>query len=163
MRPTIPLGEWRIAVNLEYTQSIQNQAGMAAVGCTCEDCQYWSDVWPSVFPVELRTQLERIQISIANPSDLYLYEREANGAHYRVVYHMVGKILSGPQAWFQFEDESKGMHYHNVSDPSRRIGLVVVPSSQTFDCGPKLRDTAGGDLIQIDFRLFIPHKATASN
>ncbi len=156
MRPTIPLSHWRIAMDLEATKQAQNQDGMPAVGCTCSWCLKWSSVWSSAFPSSVREQLIRLQIDVAHPSDFYAYKEVSGGAHCRVIYHVVGKLLSGPGAWR--EDPVLGSNllvYHSVDGATSALALVVVPSSQTFDARPHVEGASSGEILQVDFRLYV--------
>jgi hypothetical protein len=156
MRPTIPLARWRIAVDLEATRRVQNQPGLPAVGCQCQWCASWSSIWSSVFPGELHKQLERLRVDIAHPADLYAFEEVSGGAYCRVIYHVVGKLLSGPVAWREDPVLGRTLVYHAVEAASNSLGLVVVPSTQTFDSLPQVKDASVGELLQVDFRLYVP-------
>ena len=156
MRPTIPLALWRIAVDLAATQSVQNQPGLPAFGCSCQWCNHWKGVWSSVFPVDVREQLERLCIDVAHPSDVYVSDEIPAGVYCRVIYHLVGRLLSGPPAWREQGRLGKILVYHALNGAPVDLGLVVVPSSQTGDAEPQVRDAAARDLLQIDFRLFVP-------
>jgi hypothetical protein len=160
MRPTIPLDQWRIAVDLRATQSVQNQEGLPAVGCTCKSCANWSHVWKAAFSDSIREQLERLQIDVAHPSELYAFEEASGGAHTRVIFHVVGKLLSGPNAWREDENAGTSLVYHSVSEARFATGLVVVPSTQTFNPRPRTLKNTEEDLLQIDFRLFVPSSRT---
>jgi hypothetical protein len=113
-------------------------------------------VWSSVFPVELHEQLERLRIDIAHPADLYAFEEVPGGAHCRVIYHVVGKLLSGSPAWREDPALGRTLVYHALNKASSHLGLVVVPSSQTFDAQPQLEDVSVGKLLQVDLRLHVP-------
>jgi len=157
MRPTTPLASWRIAVDLEATARVQNQPGMPAHGCQCECCSNWARAWPNVLPKALREQLQRLRVDLAHPSDLYASQELPGGAHCRLIYHVVGKLLSGPPAWREDPELGRMLVYHSIPQCSPEIGLVVVASDQTFDARPKLEAEFSGALIQVDLRLYVPH------
>jgi len=77
----------------------------------------------------------------------------------RVIFHVVGRLLSGPVAWRDDAALGRSLVYHALSGPSGELLLVVVPSSQTFEARPQVEGLAGGELLQIDFRLCVPFAA----
>jgi hypothetical protein len=155
MRPTIPLGPWRIALNLSATRSIQNHAGQPAFGCTCRWCENWSRVWETAFPTEIHGQLERLCIDIAHPSDLYAFEEAPGGAHCRVIYHAAGKLLSGPVVWHEDPVIGKTLIYHPIEQTASTVGLAVIPCTQTWQVHPKSEEVSRSELLQVDFRLYV--------
>ena len=150
-RPTIPVSEWKLATHLEATRDIQNQEGTPAHGCECEWCLNWKSCYKELLPKELQDQLLRVGIQLENPTDLYQYDSNKNGSSIRVVYHAVGKVLSGPNQW-QNNEMDKMLMYQKIREEPY-LSLVVFPQSQSFDPSPVLKDGAAGDLIRIDFRL----------
>jgi len=155
MRPTIPLGPWRIALNLSATRSIQNQPGQPAYGCTCKWCENWSRVWETAFPAKLHEQLERICIDIAHPSELYAFEEVPGGAHCRVVYHVAGKLLSGPIVWHEDPAFCQTLLYHQIDQSLNAVGLAVIPCTQTWQVHPESGLVSRSEILQVDFRLFV--------
>ena len=160
MRPTVPLAAWRIAVDLEATRNVQNQPGLPAVGCPCECCANWSRVWPSVFPDGLRQQLERLQIDLAHPSDLYERWPEGGGSRCRVIYHVVGKLLSGPAAFRTLPTGAGALVYQRVVGATDTLELVVVRSAQTHDAHPVVDGIPVSDLLQVELQVHVPHGNT---
>ena len=106
---------------------------------------------------ELQHELKRIGIELEHPTDLYKYEEKDNGSYLRIVYHAVGKILSGPNQWKEHPGLGETLMYHTVRK-SPFASVVVFPQNQSFDAAPVLKDESAGDLIRIDFRLFVPSK-----
>jgi hypothetical protein len=153
MRPTVAIGQWRIAVDLIAASSIQNRPGTPAFGCTCSWCESWSRVWPRVFPAALVEQLQRLRIDLSHPTDLYGYSEGADGAECRVIFHTVGKILSGPTVWVEDSEPGSVFCYTTLRAAPESISLAVVPARQTWDDRPNFD---GRDVVQVDFRLFVP-------
>lgn len=154
LRPTIPVQEWKLAVHLEATRGVQNQAGNPAYGCECKSCKDWRNAFEEFLPNELKSQLKRVGIELEHPTDLYRFDASKEGCHLRIVYHAIGKILEGPNSWSKNEDGDVLM-YKEVSD-NPNISLVVLPQSQLHDHAPTHKDTSTGDLIRFDFRLLLP-------
>ncbi|CAM2809386.1 hypothetical protein SHLO109777_01935 [Shewanella loihica] len=153
-RPTIPVGTWKLATNLEATRQIQGQAGVPAYKCDCEWCTKWRHCFSEVLPNDLLDQLSRIGIELEAPTDLYRYDSDENGFSIRVVYHAVGKILEGPTQWTSNDMGEMLMYSTLREDP--HLSLVVFPQSQSHDAGPSFKTKKEGDLIRIDMRLKVP-------
>ncbi|HEU4560983.1 MAG TPA: hypothetical protein VFS20_24235 [Longimicrobium sp.] len=97
MRPTIPLSHWRLAIDLDATRAVREAEERHTRDCPCRICRNWARVYADSVPAELQTQLRRVGADPADPTELWASERP-NGAYYHVVFHCVGKILSGPPA-----------------------------------------------------------------
>ncbi|WP_148714133.1 hypothetical protein [Chitinolyticbacter meiyuanensis] len=113
-------------------------------------------------PDKLYHQLCRLPINVSRPSDLYAYEAHDDGAHCRVIYHLAGKILSGPDAWRGDAGVGKVLVYSAAAAAPHQVGMVVVPSRQTFDARPQYPAHEDNELLQIDLRLFVPHPDSAA-
>jgi hypothetical protein len=155
LRPTIPISEWKIAVNLAATQAIQHQPGVPAYNCTCHWCKNWALSASSILPSELKMQLERIGVQITFPNELYAFQEEECGAHCRVVYHVVGKLLSGPEVWRQDEALGETLVYRELRS-SPALSLAIYPHHLRGGPAPAFSGGVQGKLLQIDFRLFVP-------
>jgi hypothetical protein len=153
MRPTIPLSAWRIAIDLDATRLIRRQSGHPADGCTCEDCTTWRSVASSVFPAELDEQLHRLGIKKEKPTDLYVSGRNERVWDFRVMFHVVGRILSGPAPWVEGIDQSRMHNYHVAQSEPTWIGLRVSTARDSFEYAPKLENAARSDVLCVDFRL----------
>lgn len=156
MRPTVPIGEWRIAVDLPATKFIQNQPGTPAFGCTCTWCENWARTWPSVLPEALVEKLQRLRIDPSHPTDLYAFQEVPGGAHCRAVFYVVGKILSGPNAWSEDPKFGRTRIYSMLGNSPQEIGLSITPARETFDTQPGLGEVREAELLQVDFRLYVP-------
>jgi hypothetical protein len=156
MRPTVPLGEWRIAVDLAATSEIQNQPGTPAYGCACKWCSNWKAAESSALPEDLRVQLLRLRIDLAHPTDLYAYEETSIGARCRVIYHVVGKILSGPNVWREDPVLDTMCMYSLVGSSTQQVSLAAFPSRQSFHVRPKRIGGGEEDILQVDMRLHVP-------
>lgn len=155
-RPTIPLADWRIAIHLAATQSVQRQARNPAEGCNCKWCGNWRQMASLVLPTDLIKQIERLGVDVAYPTDLYAFQVLDHGAYCRVIYHVVGKLLSGPST--SVEDPALGrvLEYQELRAGSNLVMLAVFPCREGFDARPLLADESAGALLQIDLRLFVP-------
>jgi hypothetical protein len=148
-------------VDLAATREVQNQPGTPAFGCTCKWCENWSRVWPSALPGELQEQLHRLRVDAAHPTDLYAFEEQNEGAHCRVVYHVVGKVVSGPNAWSEDPVNGRTLVYQMLREHPNSVGLVVLPSRQTFFARPLSGAVKGSELLQVDMRLYVPLLSTS--
>jgi hypothetical protein len=160
MRPTIPIVHWKIAVDLEETRRIQRNPGMLATNCECNSCRNWRLVWDEVLPEKIIHQLSRIGIAAKFPSDSYGYGEQDGVESFRVWFHAIGKILSGPNGWIESNISGETILARNYvvvrDDPL--LSLVIQPCQEFVDPPPKLDGVDLKDLIQIDFRLITPHR-----
>lgn len=160
-RPTIPVSEWKLAIHRDATRDIQNQEGTPAHGCECEWCLNWKTCFKKLLPKELQEQLLRVGIELENPTDLYQFDINQNNSFIRVVYHAVGKILSGPNQW-QNNEMGNMLMYQTIREEPY-LSLVVFPQRQSIDASPALKDKKSGDLIRIDFRLNVPPRYVSAS
>ncbi|MFA0790755.1 hypothetical protein ACCI51_09380 [Microbulbifer echini] len=156
LRPTIPVHEWKLSINLKATREIQNQSGNPAFDCNCQSCMDWRSSFKEFFPTELLGQLQRVGIDLEHPTDLYQYNETNDGSSLRIVYHAVGKILEGPNQWTKNEMGDVLMYREVRQTPY--VSIVVFPQSQSYDHAPVLENTASGDLVRLDLRLLMPSK-----
>jgi len=116
----------------------------------------------SVLPLRLQSQLQRVGIELEHPTDLYVFKEEEGGGYCRVIFHAVGKILSGPVAWLDDPNLGQVLNYKELRPAPSLLALAVLPSREVANAGPNHTDHAAGDLLQIDLRLFLPQeKGTA--
>ena len=156
LRPTIPVSEWRIATHLDATKGIQNQVGTPAYNCECKWCRIWSECNSEILPAELKSQLQRFGIEPTNPTDLYSFNTSPDSASIRIVYHVVGKVLSGPSSWSEHPEIGALLQYKELRK-SPYLSMVVFPQKDSVDqSSPEYQNTGNGELIRLDFRLNIP-------
>lgn len=160
-RPTIPLFEWKLAIDLESTREIQNQKGKLPDACDCEWCHKWKHCFVDILPEGLQEQLARIGVVLDKPTDLYKFKDNESGVSIRVVYHAVGNVLSGPNQW-ESTDIGEMLMYRIIRDEPY-LSLVVLPQNQALGKAPTLRDSSAGKLICIDFRFEIPNQAVGTD
>ena len=158
MRPTIPLSDWRLAVDLNASRGIRRQTGHPAADCTCHGCTTWRKLAAKVFPKSLAAELERLGVDKNHPTDLYIFDETKGAMDFRVIYHIAGKILSGPVPWLdkdEFDDalDSKMHYYHEVQPEPDYIGLRVSTTRDSFEYAPQLTDDSKSDVLCLDFRL----------
>lgn len=155
MRPTIPLAEWRLAVNLAPTRAIADVADRPAAGCDCPWCRNWAAVHARVLPPELREELARVGVEVARPTDLYPFGESAGRVTYRVTYHGVGRILAGPPLWSETAAYGPVRRYEQLREAPDWIGLSVA-YQEDVDRRPGWATAEMTPLVQIDLRLHVP-------
>ncbi len=163
MRPTLSISHWKIAVDLENTRRIQRSPGMLATDCECDQCSNWRMVFDEVLPDDLLKELARVGISPGYPSDCYGYGPEEGVEKFRVWFHAVGKILSGPSGWIETEiggQTSMARKYVAMREKPYPLSLVIQRASEFCDQPPALDDVDLRTLIQIDFRATVPFRVT---
>ena len=151
-RPTIPIFNWRIAIHLEATKSVQGQHGTPAYQCGCEECTRWRKSWRGVLPESLGSQLKRLGVDPAQPTDIY------GGDKPRVSYHVVGKILSGPDSFYADDKWGKQQKYQVIREEPW-LAISVARSDETSAAEPEVEGEDSGDLIVVDLRLSVPSAA----
>lgn len=156
MRPTIPLADWKLAVNLGQTELVQVSKDAPAFKCSCEQCTMWLLHLEQLLPAQILGQLRRLKIDVRHPFDAYEYGRSDQGVHLRVIFTAVGKVLSGPPSSIEGPDGS-GMNYVALrSDPF--VGLRVVTGADAHNVPSQTTVPENNHFIEIDFRLQVPAK-----
>jgi hypothetical protein len=154
VRPTIPLSDWRLAIDLDATRSIKRQSGHPADGCACEQCLRWRRASKTAFPKSIAEQLHRIGVEPGQVTDLYVTEESKELVSFRVMYHVAGKILSGPKPWHDTNDELGVMHYYKVVQESPTyVSLRVSTAKQSYQFAPNVPAGSTSDVLCLDFRL----------
>lgn len=145
-RPTIPFLDWQLAIDLEATRSVQNQPGTPAYGCTCAGCERWAAQWRNILPSEFVDMLRRVGIDPCNPTDLY------GEGLYRISYHVVGRILSGPAPW-RHEEKLGQILNCQVLREEPWLSVLVMPQADSTAAAPELPLPEAGDLLVVDIRF----------
>ena len=154
-RPTIRIDDWKIALNLEDTKSVQRDEAAPAYNCGCDLCRKWKAIYKKLLPETYLGQLTRAFIDLDYPTELYESDSNKNGVSIRIQFHIVGKILDGPITYSHRED-GRHMFYSEIrKDPWLTVALTK--HSETYDYHPEYTDSKSGDIILVDMRLFLPH------
>lgn len=155
-RPTIPFREWRLAIDLEATGHVQNQPGTPAYECACVQCKSWAAEWRDILPSGLVDSLCRLGIDPGSPTDLY------GDALLRISYHVVGRILAGPEPWQSDERLGPILNYQVVrEDPW--LSVLVMRQADSTAAAPECPSSEDSDLIVVDMRLSEPHANCGSS
>lgn len=155
MRPTVPLSDWRLAVDLDATKRIRGQSGHPAEGCECEQCTHWKQAAATAFPPSIAEQLERLGVSLQRPTDLYVTEDSKESLGYRVMYHIAGKILSGPAPWHESLVLGTMHHYHVIQKIPTYVSLRVSTAKESYAFAPAVPASSASDILCLDFRLSV--------
>lgn len=153
MRPTIPLSHWRLAIDLDATRAVRETEERRTLGCPCKLCRNWARVYADVLPAEMQAQLRRVGIDPADPTDLTASERQPKGANYHVVFHCVGKILSGPAPTVIGEMGEMRDYRELRRDPSL---WMTVSHPVLYDSEPDWVTDRMKPLIIVQLRLAVP-------
>ena len=144
MRPTLSLGEWRIATDLVATRAIPLIVPAPACGRGCAWCRNWAVAHVEALPEFLRSQLGRMGIDPSKPTDLYANGSPEPGSGvipHRATFHAVGKILSGPSLWIERADLGRLRNYVSPDGAPESVGLSIGLASQLPDRWPWSDDT----------------------
>jgi hypothetical protein len=155
VRPTIPLADWRIAVDLDATKSIRRESAHSAngCGCGCEQCLSWKRAVDMAFPPSIFEQLHRLGIEPQHPTDFYVTDDSKEVRGFRVMYHIAGKILSGPATWHEHVKLGTMHHYKVIQELPTYVSLRVSTAKESFAFAPGVPASSGSDIICLDFRL----------
>ena len=159
MRPTIPLAQWRLAIDLAATHAVNRIDARPAPQCgDCADCRLWASDHALALPPRLATELGRLGLDLAHPSDVYLSsEPGAKPVVMRVTYHVVGRILSGPAEFRHHELSGRGRLYVPHPDAPRDVGVAVMYQDRSHR--PEWAPADLDDLLAIDLWLTVPQRA----
>jgi hypothetical protein len=160
-RPTIPLSKWELAVDLELTGQIQAQEGTPAHACDCRLCLEWKRVLESALPEDMYRQLQRIGINLLAPTDLYGAGEANEERNIRITFHLVGKLLSGPDAFTFSRQPNERALYYEIIRESPYFSMRVLPNSKSFEPSPVLPNGTTHGVVCIDIRLCYEASALA--
>ena len=149
-RPTINFFQWKFSVDLQETKNIQNQVGLPAFGCECEDCFIWRKNYKHNLPEDLLISFGRVGIDLDHPADCY-----RSNDTLRVIFHFVGEIQSGPDSkiFDKYLNENIMNHVQVRKDP--RLSIMVLPVRDSYEARPKRSNMSDQDIVCIDIRLTI--------
>ncbi|HSH98804.1 MAG: hypothetical protein ACAH07_02195 [Methylophilaceae bacterium] len=152
-RPTIPFFEWRIAVHLERTKEIQKISGMPAYECKCELCETWKRSFEKVIPEQTLMELQRLGVQLNAPNELYAHPQDSSSRHVRAVFHIVGKIVSGPDHLIFHEKLNDYVQNYVPIRQSPWFSVRVVNAVESSCPSPSISNSKDGDVIALDFRF----------
>jgi hypothetical protein len=174
MRPTIPLGPWRLAIDLEQSRALNALETAPTRSCACDDCAYWTAYGAATLPPALAEELRRLGVSVTQPSELYricgkpvadlpVTDRRAASVRaetdtMRITYHAVGRIISGPAVFIEDKRGASECRYVEIHAPGARLSMAVSPLS-AIACGPADPDwiPAGfAPVLAIDLAVRVP-------
>ena len=157
MRPTIPLGPWRLAVDLEPSRALSALDTLPARGCDCAACRLWADAGVARLPESLRAELRRLGIAPDRPSEVYVHSEDGDAVAVRVTYHCVGRVLSGPAIVRESPGGRAGRHYEALAQAPTELLMAVSPQA-AFGGAPAWAPPAMQPLIVIDMFVRVPRR-----
>jgi hypothetical protein len=158
MRPTIPLGPWRLAVNLAPTRALNALDALPARGCDCAACGLWVGDGVAQLPERLTSELQRVGVAPARPSEVYVHSEDAEAVHVRVTYHCVGRILSGPAIVRESPDGHAGRRYEPLPDAPHGVAVAVSPQT-ALGAPPAWATAEMQPLVVIDMFVRVPRRS----
>lgn len=158
-RPTVPFGEWRIALDLQATHEIASAPALAR-GCGCPWCRNWAAAWERVLPPDVVSGLLRLGIDPADPADLYASGDDPVATSYAVFYYCAGVVRDGPAPYYQDDSVPHVRDYHVYQELRRGpawLYVLVAPQRlmHDFPFKPPVEFPVA-DLVQVEFRLTVP-------
>lgn len=158
MRPTIPLGPWRLAVDLEATRAVNALESRPTRGCHCDVCRVWAAVHAERLPITLATELQRIGIAPSQPTEAFESTGPTGPVGLRVSYVAVGRIQSGPAELVQFPETGPGRVYAPLRAAPDYLALAVAYQHRLATPPDWLAGVAAS-LLAIDLYVQIPRSA----
>ena len=157
MRPTIPLADWRIAVDLDATRALLAATPAPVCNRECEWCRNWSVAHETALPTEIAHDLRRLGLDPAKPVDLYAYrEPEVPGGpiQTRVRFRVAGRVMRGPSVWIEWEEFGAILHYSPLKSAAGVLepGLAVWRESAA-GAQPRWQARYATSVLEIDFRI----------
>lgn len=153
-RPTIPFYDWRIALDLEHNQQVQNAPGMPAYQCYCELCLAWPDLVKNLLPLDLLDGLRRLGIAVDQPNDLYAHPKTGDEPRAaRVIYHIVGKIISGPPGLIDNRETGHTEQDYQTIRARPFLGLRIVKGKDSWGLTPDFRQSGNSEVLALDLRF----------
>lgn len=138
-------------MDLAETKELRQRESKTAEVCGCLWCRNWRLVAASAMPKDISRPLQRFGFPVEQPTDLYVFSQEGCSAHYRAIYQLLGKILSGPAAVVPGPGGTATTMYRDVGTGA---GLVVAKASDVWPW--KGMKVGGSELLQIDLRIKAP-------
>jgi hypothetical protein len=158
--PTLRLAEWKIATHLAATRRMQVERTHPAHGCNCHRCGVWRRAYAEVLPTQILDQLRRIGVRPDLPVEVYRYAGDAMGDHVRVVFGLVGRLVSGPAGWVH--DETRGaLRTYRTLRPDPLLTLAVQGHEDLHFQPPASFNRRDGHYLLADFQLAIPSAISA--
>jgi len=152
-RPTIPFASWKLTIDLDRTKEIQGHKSTPAFECKCDLCMEWKLVHREVIPAKLLNQLARIGVDLNAPTDLYGSGAGLEDRTIRVVFHVVGKIISGPIGnSYDDQFEYDIFKYEEIRKNPPLI-IRVLPEPKSNASAPTSMNRPIPGMLCIDMRL----------
>ena len=153
-RPTISINAWRVALNLEQTKSIQRDRNAPAYNCGCNLCVRWKKHYRKLLPSSLYMELSRALVDLDNPSELYEQSKDEGLSLIRVNFHIIGKILRGPQP---AQPTEYGRHlYYSEIQKTPYVAIAVIRHAESYEYQPEYKKSSAGEAILLDMRVGLP-------
>jgi hypothetical protein len=157
VRPTIPIGEWRLSLDLQKTGLLQDSSGAPARGCDCAWCRNWRACHSQVLPDGFAAALKRLKLRPESPSDLYANSQDEAGCYCRITYHVVGRVTSGPHPFLR-GPEGGGIWEQNYQQLRPRLGELQfwVGASSDITGDTSWAPEWAQPLVAVDLRGEVP-------
>ncbi len=155
-RPTIPISYWSLALDLDATKHVQRLSENPAEGCNCESCANWRAIGSSVLPTALKQEIQRAGCSIEFPADSYIFEQSEGRTLCRIVYFIVGKILSGPNAMVVSQEAEENSYNYQCLRENPWLTFLVMRQRDYHGYSPAFDECRDSEAIRLDLRLEVP-------
>lgn len=93
------VGPWFIETDVEQTKRFYDDFHLITEDCSCDYCANYILACDK-FPLEIKDLFDSLGIDPCKEGEVSEYVKNKDGKHfYRAFYHIIGKIIEGPQLW----------------------------------------------------------------
>jgi hypothetical protein len=151
MMMRIQFARWEIEADVEATAAAYARRGPgAADSCGCQPCRNFAAARAHVFPTRASNLLDSLGVRPILEAEIsQTHEIRPGWRHYMGFLHVVGRIVSGEDAWSPVGREGACRFCGEPITPSFSLGftnrIALIP-----DCFPK------DGLLQVEFTAEVP-------
>lgn len=127
----IKMGAWVIEVDMDKTLDFYTDYHLITEDCTCDYCANYVLACTD-FPSMYKGVFDSLGIDPRKEGEISHYMEKDNGTHlYGVFYHIVGRIIKGPQLWVPTQKGSEVSSPHFATYHGIELGfsedLMLLP------------------------------------
>lgn len=110
----ITIGKWNLEVDVEKTKKFYQTYPQITEGCNCLYCKNFV-VAVAHLPQPVMDFFEQLGIDPTKEGEVSGYCENDDGTHlYGVFYHIVGRLISGPDCWVKTGTETSHLNTNNL-------------------------------------------------
>lgn len=127
----ITLGAWTVEVDIERTKEFYDKYHFITEDCECVYCANYVKACDK-FPQDIKDLFSSLGIDPRKEGEISHYIENTDGTHlYGAFYHVVGRVIEGPELWMPTQEDSEVSSPNFVEVNKIVLGftedLVMVP------------------------------------